>query len=85
MLIDVESDGLAIPEDGAAALLAHVVADDPLVVPLVEALHRALVAVLPVPAGAQFNRHLGFRVGIQGPSIKYVRAEGEGEVTQKRT
>ena len=85
MLIDVEADGLAVPEDGAAAPLAHVVPDDPLVIPLAEALHRALVAVLPVPAGAQFNRHLGFRVGIKGPSIKYVCAEGEGEGTQKRT
>ena len=49
MLIDVEADGLAIPEDGTAALLAHVVPNNPLVVPLVEALHRTLVAVLPVP------------------------------------
>ena len=77
MLIDVEANCLAIPQNGAAALLANVVPDQSLVVPLAEALHRALVAVPPVPAGAQFNRHLGFRVGIKGPSIKYVRAEGE--------
>ena len=48
MLIDVKADRLAIPQDGAAALPAHVVADDPLVVFLVEALHGISVAVLPV-------------------------------------
>ena len=48
MLIDVKADRLAIPQDGAAALPAHVVPDDPLVVFLVESLHGMAVAVLPV-------------------------------------
>ena len=48
VLIDVKAYGLAIPQDRAAALSAHVVPDDPLVILLVEALHRIVVAVLPV-------------------------------------
>ena len=44
----MKADRLAIPQDGAAALPAHVVPDDPLVVFLVEALHGISVAVLPV-------------------------------------
>ena len=48
MLIDVKSYGLAIPQNGAAALSAHVVPDDPLVILVVEALHRIVVIILPV-------------------------------------
>ena len=48
MLIDVKAYGLAIPQNGAAALSAHVVPDDPLVILVVEALHRIVVIILPV-------------------------------------